>query len=965
MKDNLDKNFEKRTKKFNKLKLNDFLIKRVELPKGRFLKIPVGQAIEKKKHENSGSESDNSSFNSGSDSDSEIEEINNSTANLLGWKNLYPYQHDGIKFLWNSYHKQLGCILGDEMGLGKTVQIINFLMSLYFTNLKLPKSRYRGLGPSLIVCPVTLLYQWQAEFQKWFPLAKVYVYNSLQSHHEHDMFKFLRKQAELNRDLEFKDNMKMITPVIVITNYQKLIYKSESRLDKYRPTTSSNRLVEFPWHYVVLDEGHKIKNPESQVTIEAKKLKTPNRIILSGTPIQNNLKELWCLFDFCYPSLLGTLPVFNEEIVYPIQMGGYSTANDLQVNLAYKCASTLKETISPYILQRTKKEVNHTLQLPDKKDQILFCNLTDHQVRYYKEFHRTAEYIKIIKGEIISFSGLHKLRNICNHPDFYKKKSTMVDYDPFIDPNYGSIEKSGKLIVLKKLLELWFNTKKIRCLIFTQSVEIKKIIETILIPELENEINDQRYIKFLSIDGKTASSKRLEIINEFNNNNKYFCLIATTKTGGLGVNLTGANRVVIFDPDWNPSTDNQAQERSWRIGQKNNVIVYRLLTAGTIEEKMYHKQIQKQFLSTKVLKDPKQKRLFTSTSMRDLLSLGKQYTVEKEQYSKFAPKIESSRLLESTKAEKAKPDSLQAAIASARMKLENKLEEKYEKIRQEVIEEEKEKESNKNATKKKKSSKNYLEGEVIPNLAKKKKYEFQAESFNDQDILTVILKNNNVKTCFDHNKVLKNSSEADYILIENEANNKAKKAFEKIRKSAKESCLKNIPTFTGLGENNQVSEAANLIKAIKARNLKSNPNSKEEIFMKKCMKYLEDFEKKDEVCSADDLCQQINSWKLNVDLNYQMACLNLIAVQDTEDNWYLRKKKKKVDLFDDPIEELIDLDEDEEGGENKSEKSDCKVKKEFKSKKRKREPEKDFNLNFLRRWVLEEDDTRIILFVKR
>ena len=448
------------------------------------------------------------------------------------------------------------------MGLGKTVQICTFFNSLYFTQNRLSKARYRGIGPSLIICPATLVYQWVQELHKWAPFFKVLVLHNSSGNTTAEIHRQLKqsfrtclKQTEKYDKSE--DSSDLTPPVIIIATYGKL--------------RQAEGFIDYQWHYAILDEGHQIRNPEAKLTIAAKKLRTCHRLILTGTPIQNNLKELWCLYDFCYPSLLGTLPVFMEEIATPIQQGGYANANDGQVRLAYKCALTLKETVTPYLLRRTKKGVNHMLNLPDKKDQILFCKLTKAQIEAYKMYLNSEDYHKIMRGDMQSFAGLITLRKICNHADLYTQKHC-------INGSFGDTSRSGKLIVLQSLLKMWHDcgTERFRVLVFTQSRDLKRIIVNRL---LKDDFPDS---DFIEMDGTTSIGQRQKLVKRFNEDKSVFCMVLTTKVGGLGLNLTGANRVVIFDPDWNPSTDLQAQERSWRIGQEKSVVVYRLLTAGAI-----------------------------------------------------------------------------------------------------------------------------------------------------------------------------------------------------------------------------------------------------------------------------------------------------------------------------------------------------------------------------------------------
>ena len=368
----------------------------------------------------------------------------------------------------------------------------------------------------------------------------------------------------------------------------------------------------YDWDYVILDEGHKIRNPSAEITSLVKHFDTCHRLILSGSPIQNNLQELWSLFDFVYPGRLGELSVFMEQFSVPITQGGYANATKVQVETAYKCACILRESIGPYLLRRLKSDVK--INLPKKNEQVLFCRLSPVQEEIYTEFLRSDSVSKIITRTSHPFAGLNVLRKICNHADIYLgdsaslkvgKKSTK----PSID-EYGSVARSGKMKVLSQLLKVW-NEQGHRTLLFTQSRAMLNILVTF--------VQRLKY-QYLKMDGGTAISSRQGLINKFNKDSNIFIFLLTTKVGGLGINLTGANRVVIFDPDWNPSTDSQAKERSWRIGQTKNVTIYRLLTSGTIEEKIYQRQIFKTYLTNKILKDPKQSRFFKSNQLLDLFT---------------------------------------------------------------------------------------------------------------------------------------------------------------------------------------------------------------------------------------------------------------------------------------------------------------------------------------------------------
>nr|XP_042712051.1 DNA excision repair protein ERCC-6 isoform X2 [Chrysemys picta bellii] len=448
------------------------------------------------------------------------------------FRKLFKYQQTGVRWLWELHCQQAGGILGDEMGLGKTIQIIAFLAGLSYSKIRTRGSNYRfkGLGPTVIVCPTTVMHQWVKEFHSWWP----------------------------------------------------------------------------PFRVAVLHETGSYTN---------KKFRTPHRIILSGSPMQNNLKELWSLFDFVFPGKLGTLPVFMEQFSVPITMGGYSNASPVQVKTAYKCACVLRDTINPYLLRRMKADVKMSLSLPDKNEQVLFCRLTDEQRQVYQNFIDSKEVYQILSGEMQVFSGLVALRKICNHPDLFSGGPKILKGVPDDEleeaDQFGYWKRSGKMIVVESLLKIWHKQGH-RVLLFTQSRQMLKILEVFL--------RDRNY-SYLKMDGTTTIASRQPLITRYNEDTSIFVFLLTTRVGGIGVNLTGADRVIIYDPDWNPSTDTQARERAWRIGQKKQVTVYRLLTAGTIEEKIYHRQIFKQFLTNRVLKDPKQRRFFKSNDLYELFTL--------------------------------------------------------------------------------------------------------------------------------------------------------------------------------------------------------------------------------------------------------------------------------------------------------------------------------------------------------
>jgi len=509
---------------------------------------------------------------------------------------LFDYQKTGVQWLGELYNQQVGGIIGDEMGLGKTIQMISFLAGLHYSK-KLTK-------PIIVVAPATVLRQWVNEFHRWWPPLRVSILHSsgtgmLNVSNEGRIEEIEEMYGNARRPSKSSKAAKKIVDRVVSQGH--VLVTTYAGLQTY-----SDILVPVDWDYAVLDEGHKIRNPNTAITINCKELRTANRVILSGTPMQNNLIELWSLFDFVFPMRLGTLVNFRYSFEVPIKLGGYANATNSQILTATKCAETLKSAISPYLLQRLKVDV--ASDLPKKSEQVLFCKLTKPQRDAYEAFLASGEMNAIAKGQRNSLFGIDILRKICNHPDLLEK--SLVSKPGY---KWGSPNKSGKMQVVKSLLAMWkrFGHKT---LLFSQGVQMLDIIE-----EYVKGLDGFNYIR---MDGKTNVKDRQTLVDRFNNDPDLHVFLLTTKVGGLGVNLTGANRVIIFDPDWNPSTDVQARERAWRLGQKKEVTIYRLMTAGTIEEKIYHRQIFKQFLTNKILKDPKQRQTFQMKDLHDLFSLG-------------------------------------------------------------------------------------------------------------------------------------------------------------------------------------------------------------------------------------------------------------------------------------------------------------------------------------------------------
>eukprot|EP00760_Papus_ankaliazontas_P001887 PhM_4_TR1071/c0_g1_i1/m.26885/K10841/ERCC6, CSB, RAD26; DNA excision repair protein ERCC-6 len=508
------------------------------------------------------------------------------------WYQLFDYQRVCVQWLWELHCLGVGGVLADEMGLGKTVQMAVFLGALHYSGL--------SEGSTIIVCPATILAQWVRELHFWAPMLRVNVLHATGTHRG--------TTPTLLGNVSLQNG-------VVVTTYAMV----RDSLDHFLSTKIN---------YVVLDEGHLIRNPEAATSIACKAIPTAHRILMTGTPIQNRLVELWSLFNFIHPKLLGTHEAFVEAFDKPIKAGSYRSATPQQVQYAYEYSRTLKALIAPFLLRRMKADVG--MMLPPKTEQVLLCKLTQEQVDMYASYlmsedvayrivHRHDQNALSRKpmmmgpdtsGELL-FQALTVMRKICNHPWLVRPTHLDVTKDDISTAH----ECSGKLKVLLALLDSW-KTEGRKAIVFSQTRSMLDIIEAAV------KHHGSEHIR---LDGGTPIAHRLPLIDAFNNDPSVFVALMTTRVGGVGVNLIGASRVVIFDPDWNPITDVQARERVWRLGQRNDVLVYRLLSVGTVEEKIYQRQIYKLCAMESVLGNEKYQRLFTNEQLADLFTLGAEY----------------------------------------------------------------------------------------------------------------------------------------------------------------------------------------------------------------------------------------------------------------------------------------------------------------------------------------------------
>ncbi|KAH8070903.1 hypothetical protein JL721_4820 [Aureococcus anophagefferens] len=523
-------------------------------------------------------------------------------------RRLFPHQRRAVSWLWALHGEGCGGIVGDEMGLGKTAQVGAFLAPRTGPG----PDRFGVCRSALILAPTTMLSHWVRELHAWAPRARVVVLHRSSARFDEAvragpaaLATFLARalaapprpgEAGGAPGPEFEE-----TPSCVLCVAS---YDAVHRL--------ADALLAVPWSYAVLDEGQKLRNPDSRVTQLCKRLRTPRRLLLSGTPVQNSLRELWSLFDFAVPGRLGTLKAFDQELAQPIRAGGFAGARPAQVQLAYRCAVALRDLIQPYLLRRTKAALTAAgdsgVALPPKTEHVLLCALSQDQIDLYRHVLDGDDVRKALAGDggrqATAFRAIAALRKICNHPDLYG--------GPPEGEAPGAASRSSKLAALDAVLVRW-KAQGHRVLVFSQTIAMLDVLEALVVA---------RGWRYGRMDGGTAPAARQATADAFNASSKTFLMLLTTRTGGVGLSLVGADRVVLYDPDWNPQTDAQARERSWRLGQTKPVTIYRLVCAGTIEEKIYHRQIFKQALTNKVLSDAKQRRLFSQSELGELFTLG-------------------------------------------------------------------------------------------------------------------------------------------------------------------------------------------------------------------------------------------------------------------------------------------------------------------------------------------------------
>lgn len=460
------------------------------------------------------------------------------------------YQTKGFSWLWFLYQYGLNGILADDMGLGKTLQALALIQRA--------KEKDKQ-APNLVICPTSVVFNWESEIQKFAPTMKCLKLTGVE---RKDLFKDIKKHD------------------VIITSYA-LLRRDIEKLKKYE------------FRYVILDESQNIKNAESITAQSVKKLNCKHKLALSGTPIENRLEELWSVFDFLMPGFMFTESEFNYRYVTPIV--------EREDKIVEK---RLKSQIYPFILRRMKRDV--AKDLPDKVENIAYCELTPEQKDFYlevldstkEELFKSIEQNGLEKSRMSIFSALLRLRQICCHPRLYDKE------------NVKGINHSGKFEYLKEMLEEIISEGH-RVLLFSQFVDMLDITKEWLV---------KAGIKHEYLTGSTKN--RQEVVERYNNDSSIPIFLISLKAGGTGLNLTGADYVIHYDPWWNPAVEDQATDRAYRIGQTKKVFVYRLITKGTVEEKIQKlKQRKRNLVDSVISVDRNIGKTLTYADLQDIFSI--------------------------------------------------------------------------------------------------------------------------------------------------------------------------------------------------------------------------------------------------------------------------------------------------------------------------------------------------------
>lgn len=483
------------------------------------------------------------------------EEITVQPSILVGGT-LKEYQIRGLQWMISLYNNNLNGLLADEMGLGKTIQTISLITHLI--------EKKQQNGPFLVIVPLSTLTNWNLEFEKWAPSVTRIVYKGPPNTR--------KQQQQAIRYGNFQ---------VLLTTYEYII--------KDRPVLSKVK-----WLHMIVDEGHRMKNSGSKLSYTLTNYYISRyRLILTGTPLQNNLPELWALLNFVLPTIFKSVKSFDEWFNTPFANTGGQDRMELTEEEQLLVIRRLHKVLRPFLLRRLKKDVEK--DLPEKQERVVKCRFSALQTKLYKQLvtHNKLA-VSDGKGGKTGMRGLSnmlmQLRKLCNHPFVFESVEDEMNPDRLTNDLIW--RTAGKFELLDRILPK-FKASGHRVLMFFQMTQIMNIMEDFL---------RLRGLKYLRLDGSTKSDDRSELLKLFNDpGSEYFCFLLSTRAGGLGLNLQTADTVIIYDSDWNPHQDLQAQDRAHRIGQKNEVRILRLISSNSVEERILERAQFKLDMDGKVI----------------------------------------------------------------------------------------------------------------------------------------------------------------------------------------------------------------------------------------------------------------------------------------------------------------------------------------------------------------------------
>lgn len=517
-------------------------------------------------------------------------------------KVLRPHQVEGVKFLYRCTtglidENAQGCIMADEMGLGKTLQCITLMWTLLKQS---PDAGKSTIQKCVIACPSSLVRNWANELVKWLGPDAITPFAVDGKASKEELTQQMRQWSIATG--------RAVTRPVLIVSYETLrLYVQE--------------LSSSPIGLMLCDEGHRLKNGESQTFEALNGLNVKKRVILSGTPIQNDLSEYFALLNFANPAYLGTRQEFRKKYEIPILRGRDAAGTDADRQKGDERLGELLALVNKFIIRRTNDILSK--YLPVKYEHVVFCNLAPFQLDLYNYFIKSPEIQSLLRGKGSQpLKAIGLLKKLCNHPDLLNLPEDLPgceDHfpDDFVPKDARGRDRdikpwySGKMQVLDRMLARIrqdTNDKIVLISNYTQTLDI-----------FEQLCRNRRYGS-LRLDGTMNVNKRQKLVDKFNDpDGPEFVFLLSSKAGGCGLNLIGANRLVLFDPDWNPAADQQALARVWRDGQKKDCFVYRFIATGTIEEKIFQRQSHKQSLSSCVVDSAEDvERHFSLDSLREL-----------------------------------------------------------------------------------------------------------------------------------------------------------------------------------------------------------------------------------------------------------------------------------------------------------------------------------------------------------